>query len=431
MRNRHYGGVMVSIFAALVSACGPMPPGPASKDGGFVELDESTEPRFVSSLREGPIGTLRTVGNDVRVNNSPVRGPRPIYNNDFVTTGPRSGARIDFRGSPTACSIGILDFRLGRLYGNTGGCSLRIETIHAGARTDQRRVRYHVGVYADGYTEITVIRGVMEAWPKYYPGQRVTVGSGHEVTVRPDAIEGPYEVDTDARTSWRDKFPFGGGVQADGDQGKNRYCESYARTAVEHANQNRQRGCDFHGSAWDSRYQRHFDWCMSRDDYRSAARSENRSRERMLARCRADAQAEKQRLYCKGYAETAVEQNEENERRRCGFRGRSWNSNIRSHFDWCMSGDNYRTAAPSEERSRRRQLAECAQTVAQIRVPNLRGKTLREAAAELRRVRLKVGTVKTEGGGGDRTIVVRQSPPAGRHVREGTAVDLTLQPVVY
>lgn len=65
----------------------------------------------------------------------------------------------------------------------------------------------------------------------------------------------------------------------------------------------------------------------------------------------------KKKVYCKKYAQTAINQNVRNIQRRCGFTGSRWQSNYEPHYDWCMAGQNWRTNAPREEAARKNGLA--------------------------------------------------------------------------
>ncbi len=61
---------------------------------------------------------------------------------------------------------------------------------------------------------------------------------------------------------------------------------------------------------------------------------------------------------CQWYATTALKQQKENERLKCGFKGLSWHSDMRAHLSWCASvpPDQWR----SEARKRDQELATCA-----------------------------------------------------------------------
>lgn len=61
---------------------------------------------------------------------------------------------------------------------------------------------------------------------------------------------------------------------------------------------------------------------------------------------------------CDWYAKTALKQQQENEQRKCGFKGPQWNADLNAHTIWC------RTVAPDvwkkEAQLRDQQLAACA-----------------------------------------------------------------------
>lgn len=61
---------------------------------------------------------------------------------------------------------------------------------------------------------------------------------------------------------------------------------------------------------------------------------------------------------CDWYAKTALKQNQDNERMRCGFSGQSWSGNLRAHLTWCAS------VAPdtwkAEAQKRDQMLGQCA-----------------------------------------------------------------------
>ena len=40
---------------------------------------------------------------------------------------------------------------------------------------------------------------------------------------------------------------------------------------------------------------------------------------------------------CQWYATTALKQQQENEKLKCGFKDDAWNSNLKAHLDWCGS----------------------------------------------------------------------------------------------
>jgi hypothetical protein len=60
---------------------------------------------------------------------------------------------------------------------------------------------------------------------------------------------------------------------------------------------------------------------------------------------------------CEWYARTAVKQQQENEQRKCGFKGQSWTSDLKSHLTWCagVSPDEWKRQAQKRDQ----ELAAC------------------------------------------------------------------------
>jgi hypothetical protein len=208
LRKKH-----VLVFIALVSACTTMPVHQnAVRVTGFWEQDENTDPRFVRFDRPSGvvIGTLRVAGNNVYLNDRKVTATLLIENNSHLRTGPRSGARVEFdlenRGF---CDIGILNLYTGRGYGNTAQCRHQMGMPQGNGLTNPGTI-YHVAMN-EWQTEITVIRGQLEAWLNRDPLRRVVVTRAQEVLLTPDEIIGPRVVsqaEVERRTGWRSKFTF-------------------------------------------------------------------------------------------------------------------------------------------------------------------------------------------------------------------------------
>lgn len=61
---------------------------------------------------------------------------------------------------------------------------------------------------------------------------------------------------------------------------------------------------------------------------------------------------------CDWYAKTALKQQQDNERLKCGLKGSSWSVDVRAHMAWCASvaPDDWK----AEARKRDQQLAACA-----------------------------------------------------------------------
>ena len=61
---------------------------------------------------------------------------------------------------------------------------------------------------------------------------------------------------------------------------------------------------------------------------------------------------------CQWYAQTALKQQQENERFKCGFSGAGWTIDLKAHLDWCgkVAPDVWK----SEAQKRDQQLSACA-----------------------------------------------------------------------
>ncbi len=54
---------------------------------------------------------------------------------------------------------------------------------------------------------------------------------------------------------------------------------------------------------------------------------------------------------CQWYATTALKQQQENEKLKCGFKGDAWNTNLKTHLDWCatVAPDVWKAAAQKRD----------------------------------------------------------------------------------
>lgn len=61
---------------------------------------------------------------------------------------------------------------------------------------------------------------------------------------------------------------------------------------------------------------------------------------------------------CQWYAATALKQQQENERLKCGFDGVAWHADLGRHMQWCkgVAPDEWKTAAQERDKD----LAKCA-----------------------------------------------------------------------
>ncbi len=109
-------------------------------------------------------------------------------------------------------------------------------------------------------------------------------------------------------------------------------CQKYASTAVSQNRENQLRRCGYTGARWTGDYQGHYKWCMSASQ--SLADSETMARANALRQCKPQPNNGPR---CQQYASTAVSQNQENLRRKCGYTGARWTSDYQGHFRWCMA----------------------------------------------------------------------------------------------
>ncbi len=77
-----------------------------------------------------------------------------------------------------------------------------------------------------------------------------------------------------------------------------------------------------------------------------------------LALTSVSASAQSRAKFCNSYADDAVEQNNTNEERDCGYSGSRWSDNRTQHFAWCMI---FPKQAKAEQDARQKQLRECRQ----------------------------------------------------------------------
>lgn len=140
-----------------------------------------------------------------------------------------------------------------------------------------------------------------------------------------------------------------------GQSGHNRFCNNYANTAVNQQRQNFSQRCGFSGPRWHTNFQSHKNWCLSTN--RNTANAETQARARGLRNCRGNFSNQRD-AYCRRYAQAAVNQQSQNLRQRCGFRGARWHTNFQSHKNWCMNVNN--ASADRENRARFNALRQCS-----------------------------------------------------------------------
>jgi len=60
---------------------------------------------------------------------------------------------------------------------------------------------------------------------------------------------------------------------------------------------------------------------------------------------------------CQWYATTALKQQQDNDRRKCGFKGPEWSSDLKAHLAWCASVPPETWRATAQKRNQ--DLAKC------------------------------------------------------------------------
>lgn len=83
------------------------------------------------------------------------------------------------------------------------------------------------------------------------------------------------------------------------------------------------------------------------------------------------ASAQKRARFCNEYADDAVEQQETNKKRDCGYSGPRWSGRRTRHFAWCMI---FPKQAEAEQDVRQKQLRECRQEARRERRRETAGK---------------------------------------------------------
>jgi hypothetical protein len=281
--NALTAALRLAFILVCATICGCFPPQRTGQfpSGGLVELDENTDPRLVHSGAMEIIGTLRTDGEKVFLNRARVTGSARVPNNAHLSTGPRSGARVEFVGGRNGCQIDVQGLYTGKIYGETVDCGHQVETRQGAGRADQQGTIYSVRMLR-GDTELTVLKGTAKAWIWRNPKRSVPVKAYEEVILTGTGIIGPRPIsalEARERVAWRSKFDFSGVSP------NQTYCEKYARTAVEQNQQNLERNCGFTGPRWHSDYAGHFEWCMADDNRRLFAEREQDARAAELNKC--------------------------------------------------------------------------------------------------------------------------------------------------
>ena len=136
--------------------------------------------------------------------------------------------------------------------------------------------------------------------------------------------------------------------------GKTNFCNDYAQRAVNQQSRNKQSGCGFKGARWQLNFQNHFNWCMKVS--KGKANGERNARKKQLSQCTGGGGGSKA-SFCNSYAQKAVNQQNANLTRGCGFKGARWQLNYQNHRNWCMKVS--KAQANGERNARTQQLKSC------------------------------------------------------------------------
>lgn len=131
-------------------------------------------------------------------------------------------------------------------------------------------------------------------------------------------------------------------------------CNVYVTEALEQVASAARLGCGISGPRWSSDPNVHRRWCYGANE--ESVEHERWFRSGFLQTC----------TRCMNYARAAVAAAQENAQLGCGYAGPRWVTDLRAHYNWCMSNDIY-TAVVEEERGRGYEIEMCKsrQTTAQ------------------------------------------------------------------
>jgi len=135
----------------------------------------------------------------------------------------------------------------------------------------------------------------------------------------------------------------GGGVGDHGGRGQTAACVKYAAGSVQAQVKNLRQRCGFRGARWNVNFARHYQYCMRVSTRESKV--ETRARAGMINNCVSHANAgdahgnagNLKQKRCDHYARISVAQSRTNTQSGCGFRGRIWTKDRRTHMRACRN----------------------------------------------------------------------------------------------
>jgi len=134
-------------------------------------------------------------------------------------------------------------------------------------------------------------------------------------------------------------------------------CDNYASFAVSDAFTAKNKGCGFKGGRWSTNFQKHHAWCSSQGVSMAMLTKEDRARKNSLNSCNATG-GKPTAAQCNNYAQAAIQQQNTNMVKKCGYTGKRWQLKFASHKNWCMGTT--KQAMAGERQARAAQLSNCA-----------------------------------------------------------------------
>ena len=179
----------------------------AERDG-FLEQSENTGFRIHhnAGTDNAIIGSLYASGKSALLNSAQVKISAKVKNHSFVSTGPQSSARIEFKALDSSCLIRVDRFNAGNVYADTSDCQQAIETLHA--RIQAKDAILHISV-SQHQTEVLVLSGAIKVILLEDATQSIDVRADHGIIITHDAIDRPYPVTPDEvwqSIRWRGDF---------------------------------------------------------------------------------------------------------------------------------------------------------------------------------------------------------------------------------
>ncbi len=133
-------------------------------------------------------------------------------------------------------------------------------------------------------------------------------------------------------------------------------CDNYASFAVSDAFAAKKQGCGFKGGRWSTNFKKHHAWCSTQGVTMAMLTKEDRARKTSLNSCNATG-GKPTAGQCNKYAQAAIQQQNTNLVKKCGYSGRRWLLKYAVHKNWCMGAT--KKAIAAEQLARYAQLSQC------------------------------------------------------------------------